>query len=95
MLLRYVMPLLFLAAPLKLLSPSGYIGGYMTDYKNPTSEAKEGRGGSQASIRLPHENFSEWYHELLMTAEIIDNRYSCQGNVRLVSLRLCNQEECL
>jgi len=52
----------------------------MTDYKNPTSEAKEGRGGSQASIRLPpKENFSEWYHELLMTAEIIDNRYPVKG----------------
>lgn len=27
----------------------------------------------------PKENFSEWYHELLMMAEIIDNRYPVKG----------------
>jgi prolyl-tRNA synthetase len=27
----------------------------------------------------PKENFSEWYHELLKTAEIVDNRYPVKG----------------
>ena len=27
----------------------------------------------------PKENFSEWYHELLMIGEIVDNRYPVKG----------------
>jgi prolyl-tRNA synthetase len=34
----------------------------------------------QADSKLPpKENFSEWYHELLKTAEIVDNRYPVKG----------------
>ena len=46
----------------------------MTDSKTKTS-AKEIK-----QAKLPKkEDFSEWYHELLMTAEIIDNRYPVKG----------------
>ncbi len=52
----------------------------MTDSKNaknPQSKAKESR---QTQAKLPaKDSFSEWYHELLMTAEIIDNRYPVKG----------------
>jgi len=51
----------------------------MTDSKKK-SNSKESK-----LAKLPtKENFSEWYHELLMTAEIVDNRYPGQGHVRLV-----------
>lgn len=41
---------------------------------NPKTDSKD------QSSKLPSkENFSEWYHELLMTAEIIDNRYPVKG----------------
>jgi prolyl-tRNA synthetase len=50
----------------------------MTDSKiisNPKSRAKEGK-----EAKLPaKDSFSEWYHELLMTAEIVDNRYPVKG----------------
>jgi prolyl-tRNA synthetase len=46
----------------------------MTDSKTKTS-AKDSK-----QAKLPRkEDFSEWYHELLMTAEIIDNRYPVKG----------------
>lgn len=46
----------------------------MTDSKTK-SNSKESK-----QAKLPtKENFSEWYHELLMTAEIIDNRYPVKG----------------
>ncbi len=46
----------------------------MTDSKTkPTSKESK-------QAKLPKkEDFSEWYHELLMTAEIIDNRYPVKG----------------
>lgn len=35
---------------------------------------------SKQQAKLPaKEDFSEWYHELLMTAEIVDNRYPVKG----------------
>lgn len=50
----------------------------MTDSKiisNPKSRAKDGK-----EAKLPaRDSFSEWYHELLMTAEIVDNRYPVKG----------------
>lgn len=46
----------------------------MTNSKTK-SNPKEGK-----QAKLPaKENFSEWYHELLMTAEIVDNRYPVKG----------------
>jgi prolyl-tRNA synthetase len=46
----------------------------MTDPKTK-STSKESK-----QAKLPRkEDFSEWYHELLMTAEIIDNRYPVKG----------------
>jgi len=46
----------------------------MTDSKTK-STSKESK-----QAKLPRkEDFSEWYHELLMTAEIIDNRYPVKG----------------
>lgn len=46
----------------------------MTDSKTK-SNAKDVK-----QAKLPAKsNFSEWYHELLMTAEIIDNRYPVKG----------------
>src|SRR5512136_688212 len=46
----------------------------MTDSSKKTS-AKESK-----LAKLPtKDNFSEWYHELLMTAEIVDNRYPVKG----------------
>ena len=61
----------------------------MTDSKNtanPQSRAKESKpskaskDSKQSQAKLPaRDNFSEWYHELLMTAEIIDNRYPVKG----------------
>jgi prolyl-tRNA synthetase len=46
----------------------------MTDSKTK-SNAKDSK-----QAKLPAKsNFSEWYHELLMTAEIIDNRYPVKG----------------
>jgi prolyl-tRNA synthetase len=34
---------------------------------------------SKRGLLPTKENFSEWYHELLMTAEIVDNRYPVKG----------------
>jgi prolyl-tRNA synthetase len=39
------------------------------------SKAKDSKRG----LLPTKENFSEWYHELLMTAEIVDNRYPVKG----------------
>lgn len=54
--------------------------------KKPKADSKtSSRTGSkpdpkvQSSKLPPKEDFSEWYHELLMTAEIIDNRYPVKG----------------
>ncbi|MCX6676656.1 MAG: proline--tRNA ligase [Methanothrix sp.] len=42
---------------------------------NSKSKAKDSK-----QAKLPaKESFSEWYHELLMTAEIVDNRYPVKG----------------
>ena len=47
----------------------------MTDSKIIKSKAKDGK-----QAKLPaKKSFSEWYHELLMTAEIVDNRYPVKG----------------
>jgi prolyl-tRNA synthetase len=47
----------------------------MTDSKTIKSKAKDNK-----QAKLPgKDNFSEWYHELLMTAEIVDNRYPVKG----------------
>lgn len=45
------------------------------------TESKESKIDSKAqSNKLPKkENFSEWYHELLMMAEVVDNRYPVKG----------------
>ena len=52
----------------------------MTDSKNTTNPKSKAKEGKQAQAKLPaKDNFSEWYHELLMTAEIIDNRYPVKG----------------
>jgi prolyl-tRNA synthetase len=50
----------------------------MTDAMTiPNSKSKE---KDSRPAKLPaKDNFSEWYHELLMTAEIIDNRYPVKG----------------
>jgi prolyl-tRNA synthetase len=47
----------------------------MTDSKIIKSKAKDNK-----QSKLPgKDSFSEWYHELLMTAEIVDNRYPVKG----------------
>ena len=48
----------------------------MTDSKKiSNSKAKDNK-----QAKLPgKDSFSEWYHELLMTAEIVDNRYPVKG----------------
>lgn len=58
----------------------------MTDSKTYSKskskiESKESKIDSKAqSNKLPKkEDFSEWYHELLMMAEIVDNRYPVKG----------------
>ncbi|MDM7938811.1 MAG: proline--tRNA ligase [Methanothrix sp.] len=54
----------------------------MTDSKatlKASSKASSKVQGSTQNKLPPKENFSEWYHELLMTAEIIDNRYPVKG----------------
>jgi prolyl-tRNA synthetase len=53
---------------------TGSLAGGKTDSvaKSKTKDSKQ--------AKLPaKESFSEWYHELLMTAEIIDNRYPVKG----------------
>lgn len=54
----------------------------MTDSKTTLKAASKASSKVQGSTQNklpPKENFSEWYHELLMTAEIIDNRYPVKG----------------
>ena len=44
------------------------------------TDSKTKSNSKESKPKLPmKENFSEWYHELLMTAEIIDNRYPVKG----------------
>ena len=50
----------------------------MTDSKIISNSKSKAKDNKQA--KLPgKDNFSEWYHELLMTAEIVDNRYPVKG----------------
>ena len=50
----------------------------MTDSKTISNSKSKAKDNKQA--KLPgKDNFSEWYHELLMTAEIVDNRYPVKG----------------
>jgi len=50
----------------------------MTDSKKISNSKSKAKDNKQA--KLPgKDNFSEWYHELLMTAEIVDNRYPVKG----------------
>ncbi len=49
---------------------------------NSKSDAKansKSSSQSQSEKLPPKENFSEWYHELLWMAEIVDNRYPVKG----------------
>lgn len=59
-------------------------GGKRDSKGNPTNRASAGRastgGAGGQKAQLPSkEDFSQWYHELLMTGEIIDNRYPVKG----------------
>ncbi|MBK7386155.1 MAG: proline--tRNA ligase [Methanothrix sp.] len=59
-------------------------GGKRDSKGNPTKRASAGRastgGAGGQKAQLPSkEDFSQWYHELLMTGEIIDNRYPVKG----------------
>ena len=50
----------------------------MTDPKIISNSKSKAKDSKQA--KLPgKDSFSEWYHELLMTAEIVDNRYPVKG----------------
>ena len=50
-----------------------------TESKKSASRS-DSRATSSKTAKLPSkENFSEWYHELLMMAEIVDNRYPVKG----------------
>jgi prolyl-tRNA synthetase len=50
-----------------------------TESKKSASRS-DSRATSSKIAKLPSkENFSEWYHELLMMAEIVDNRYPVKG----------------
>jgi prolyl-tRNA synthetase len=50
-----------------------------TESKKSASKS-DSRATSSKTAKLPSkENFSEWYHELLMMAEIVDNRYPVKG----------------
>jgi len=44
-----------------------------------TKNKGKGESGGQSAKLSPKEDFSQWYHELLMTGEIIDNRYPVKG----------------
>ena len=67
-------------------SPAGLKEGRKTDSgRNPAKKEKkemkvkkEGSSGQSAQLP-PKEDFSQWYHELLMSGEIIDNRYPVKG----------------
>lgn len=63
----------------KTTKATGSNAGCETESKMKASRPDSRAPGSKAA-RLPSkENFSEWYHELLMTAEIVDNRYPVKG----------------
>lgn len=53
--------------------------------KSKADSRMDSKAGSKADPKVqssklpPKEDFSEWYHELLMTSEIIDNRYPVKG----------------
>lgn len=53
----------------------------MTDTKtiSKTSGSKATESKAESKKLPPKEDFSEWYHELLRLAEIIDNRYPVKG----------------
>ncbi|MCK9565412.1 MAG: proline--tRNA ligase [Methanothrix sp.] len=52
--------------------------GSPTGDKTDCGTKSQTKDGKQA--KLPDkDNFSEWYHELLMTAEVVDNRYPVKG----------------
>ncbi|MGA9099688.1 MAG: proline--tRNA ligase [Methanotrichaceae archaeon] len=53
----------------------------MTDTKtiSKTTDSKTTESKAESKKLPPKEDFSEWYHELLMVAEIIDNRYPVKG----------------
>ncbi|HPT37736.1 MAG TPA: proline--tRNA ligase [Methanothrix sp.] len=52
----------------------------MTDSKTKSKELEKEKEKDNKQAKLPSKaSFSEWYHELLMTAEIVDNRYPVKG----------------
>lgn len=53
----------------------------MTDTKtiSKTTDSKATESKAESKKLPPKEDFSEWYHELLMVGEIIDNRYPVKG----------------
>ncbi len=58
--------------------------GCKTDSRKKDHGKNESKGESRAqsakqAVLPSKENFSEWYHELLMTAKIVDNRYPVKG----------------
>ncbi len=50
----------------------------MTDSKIISDSKSKAKDNKQAKLPAK-DNFSEWYHELLMMAEIVDNRYPVKG----------------
>lgn len=50
-----------------------------TESKKSASKSDSRAIGSKTAKLPSKENFSEWYHELLMMAEIVDNRYPVKG----------------
>jgi len=60
----------------------------MFDSKSKAKDNKQTKKEAKQQVKLPakedfklpaKEDFSEWYHELLMTAEVVDNRYPVKG----------------
>jgi prolyl-tRNA synthetase len=50
----------------------------MTDSKMTSNSKSKAKDNKQAKLPAK-DSFSEWYHELLITAEIVDNRYPVKG----------------
>ena len=50
-----------------------------TESKKSASRSDSGATSSKTAKLSSKENFSEWYHELLMLAEIVDNSYPVKG----------------
>jgi prolyl-tRNA synthetase len=66
----------------KVLSKTGPKAGSKIDSKakSKTDKADAQAESKAQSHKLPaKQSFSEWYHELLMMAEIVDNRYPVKG----------------